>query len=81
MSSAARMKIEVVVGLNLQRLRQARDMSQLALSTESKVGQNYISNIENGKRSPSVGVLDKLAHALKAPVTEFFVAPSPRRRK
>ncbi len=80
MSSAAVMDIRQLVGLNLRRMRQARGLSQLALSADSKVGQNYISGIENGRRSPTVVVLYRLARVLDFPIVEFFAISKPKRR-
>jgi transcriptional regulator with XRE-family HTH domain len=59
------------VGLNLQRLRRARDLSQEELADRAKVHQTYLSGIETGKRNPSIVVLQRIAAALKADIEEL----------
>jgi transcriptional regulator with XRE-family HTH domain len=70
------MDIRVVVGLNVQRLRRERDISQEELSLESGCTRGYLSGIETGRRNPTVLFLASLAKALKADVSEFFVKPA-----
>jgi len=67
------MDIRVVVGLNVQRLRRERDISQEELSLLSDCTRGYLSGIETGRRNPTVVFLAGLAKALEADVSEFFV--------
>ena len=66
------MDIQQLVGRNLRRLRLERGLSQEALAYEARIAPSFLSQIENGKRSPTVTTLDLLAKAMKSPITEFF---------
>jgi transcriptional regulator with XRE-family HTH domain len=70
------MDIRVVVGLNVQRLRRERDISQEELSLRSDCTRGYLSGIETGRRNPTVLFLAGLARALESDVSEFFVKPA-----
>jgi len=59
------MDIRTQVGLNLQRIRRARGLSQEGLAFEAKIHRTYISGVERGVRNPTVTVLAELAAALK----------------
>ena len=72
------MDIRVVVGLNVQRMRRARAISQEELSLLSGCTRGYLSGVETGRRNPTVVFLDGLAKALGADVAEFFARPSGR---
>lgn len=58
------MNIQTQVGLNLQRIRRARGLSQEGLAFEAKIHRTYISGVERGVRNPTVTVLAELAAAL-----------------
>lgn len=73
------MDIRVVVGLNVQRLRRERDISQEELSLRSDCTRGYLSGIETGRRNPTVLFLADLAKALEADVSEFFIRPAKMR--
>ena len=53
----ARMDVRKRVGVNLQRLRRQKALSQEELAHRSDVHQTYLSGVEGGKRNPSIGVL------------------------
>lgn len=52
------------VGLNVQKLRLERGLSQEELAHRAAMHQTYLSGVEGGKRNPSLLVLARLAHAL-----------------
>ena len=60
------------VGVNIQRLRRAAELSQEELGARASVHQTYLSQVEGGKRNPSVDVLERIARALKADIAELF---------
>jgi transcriptional regulator with XRE-family HTH domain len=60
------------VGLNLQRLRREKGLSQEALAHSAHVHQTYLSGVEGGKRNPSVGVLERITSALGVDIEELF---------
>ncbi len=47
-------------------------MSILDLSLESNVNANYISDLERGKRNPSLEILSRLALALNVSLSYLF---------
>jgi transcriptional regulator with XRE-family HTH domain len=65
------MDIRERVGLNLQRLRRARKLSQEELAHRSDVHQTYLSGVERGVRNPSIKVLERIAKALSADVEDL----------
>lgn len=60
------------LGGRLRQLRGARGVSIRSLAKLSGISANALSMIEQGKSSPSVSTLYKLADALQVPVTTFF---------
>ncbi len=66
------------IGLNVRRLRLGRDMSQEALAFEADIALNYLSEIERGRRNPTVLVVDRLAKALGVPMALLVVATPDR---
>ncbi len=58
------MDVRRQVGLNVQRLRRARSLSQEELAFDSGLHRTYISGVERGVRNPTVTVLAKIAKAL-----------------
>jgi transcriptional regulator with XRE-family HTH domain len=66
--------LDINVGQNLRQLRTEHDFSLRALAEVSELNVNTLSLIENGKISPSVSTLQKLALALNIPVASFFEA-------
>lgn len=55
-----------IVGRNVRRLRQARDLTQEQLAFEADLDLTYVGGIERGKRNPSLLVMARLAKALGA---------------
>ncbi len=66
------------VGLNIRKLRLARDMSQESVALEADIAMNYLSGIERGTRNASLRVIGRLAAVLGAQVIEFLAPVSPR---
>lgn len=58
------MDIRLRVGANLKALRVERKLTQEDVSGLAQVDQTYLSGVENGKRNPSISMLQKLAEAL-----------------
>lgn len=71
---------EVDVGAGLRKLREEKGHSLRHLAEISGLAANTLSLIENGKSSPSVKTLQKLAQALGVPLTAFFESGAPRKR-
>jgi transcriptional regulator with XRE-family HTH domain len=53
-----------LVGRNAARLRAAADLTQEELAERSGLSQQYISDLERGKRNPTIVTLYELATAL-----------------
>jgi transcriptional regulator with XRE-family HTH domain len=66
------MDVRARVAKNLQRLRRERGLTQEELAHKADIHQTYLSGVEGGKRNPSVGVLERIATALSADISEFF---------
>ncbi len=49
---------------NLRKYRQQRHLSQEALANEAGIDRTYVSSLERGIYSPSIDMLEKLAHVL-----------------
>jgi transcriptional regulator with XRE-family HTH domain len=69
------MKAQALVAWNLRRLRVARGRSQEDLALDAEVDRTYMSRLERGRMNPTVGVLEQIAGALDAHISEFFVEP------
>lgn len=70
------MDIRKVVGANLRRARLERGLSQESLAAESGIAPSFLSQIENGRRSPTITTVDVLARALSVPIVELFAEPA-----
>ena len=58
------MNILIQLGKRIRYLRKEKRWSQLDLALESNVNRNYISDLEKGRRNPTILVLEKIAIAL-----------------
>ncbi len=58
------MDMRILVGRNVRKARQARGMTQEELSTCSGFSQQYLSDLECGRRNPTIVSLYELAQAL-----------------
>ena len=66
------MNILIQLGKRIKYLRKLRKWSQLDLALESEVNKNYISDLEKGRRNPSVMVLNRIAIALNIDLATLF---------
>ncbi|MBX7135386.1 MAG: helix-turn-helix domain-containing protein [Fimbriimonadaceae bacterium] len=60
------MDMRQLVGRNVKRFRLAADLTQEQLAERSGFSQQYISDLERGRRNPTVVSLFELAQALKS---------------
>ena len=60
------MDMRKLVGRNVRAVRQASGMTQEQLAEESGFSQQYISDLERGRRNPTIVSLYELAQALKS---------------
>ena len=61
-------------GLNVQRLRRAKDWSQEELADRAGLHRTYVSGVERGIRNPTITVVEKLARTLETTVGELLDA-------
>jgi transcriptional regulator with XRE-family HTH domain len=62
-----------IVGRNVRRLRQEKELTQEQLAFEAQIDLTYIGGIERGKRNPSLLVMVRIATALGCS-PEFLLA-------
>ncbi|MGI6777515.1 MAG: helix-turn-helix domain-containing protein [Acetivibrionales bacterium] len=60
------------LGKNIVKLRKQNNIKAKHLAESIGIDQSYLSQIENGKRSPSLDVVRKIAHALDTTVSELL---------
>ena len=52
------------LGKRIRFLREDKGWSQMTLALASNVNRNYLSDLERGRRNPSVKILQQIAEAL-----------------
>ena len=67
------MDMRKLVGRNVRRLRLAAGMTQEQYAERSGFSQQYISDLERGRRNPTVVSLFELAQALDATPIELLI--------
>lgn len=60
------------LGKRIAYLRKERKMSQLSLALEADINKNYLCDLENGKRNPTLLILNKIAVALGINLSILF---------
>jgi transcriptional regulator with XRE-family HTH domain len=61
------------IGQRIRQLRDSRGMTQSQLQARSRVSRSYLSRIESGQMTPSLGTLEKIAEALGVGLNRFFI--------
>ncbi|MCR4880221.1 MAG: helix-turn-helix domain-containing protein [Bacilli bacterium] len=65
------MDIKTQFGMRVRYLRTLKGYSQEELALESGINKNYISDLERGKRNPTLVIMEKLAIAFDIPLSEL----------
>ena len=60
------------LGKRIAYLRKQRKMSSLSLSLEADISLTYLSDLEHGRRNPSIKILDRVAKALGISLETLF---------
>lgn len=60
------------LGMRIRFLRKSLNWSQEDLALEANVNKNYICDLENGRRNPSLDILERIALALHISLSELF---------
>jgi len=63
-----------VIGEHIRRLRSDRGLSVRSFAAQTGFSPSFISQIENGQVSPSLGSMQKIAETLGVTLGEFFAA-------
>lgn len=66
------MDMRLLVGRNVKRIRAARGLTQEELAERSGFSQQYLSDLERGRRNPTIVSLWELAQALGATPVELI---------
>jgi transcriptional regulator with XRE-family HTH domain len=64
------------IGQRIQQLRESCGMTQSQLEARSRVSHSWLSRIESGRMTPSLGTLEKISGALGVGLNRFFVPMS-----
>lgn len=65
-------KVLLELGKRIKAKREKKNLSQLRLAYKCEVAKSYISELENGKRNPTVKTLIKIADTLGVTLGELF---------
>jgi transcriptional regulator with XRE-family HTH domain len=65
-------EISKKLGTNMKKVRAKKKLSQGALARLLEVDKGYISNIENGKKNPTLATIQRLADALGVSADELI---------
>ena len=65
-------QIRTILGRNLKKYRNLRDLSQMEVAEKADISMNFLSEIERGKKWPYPETLQNLATALNLEVFELF---------
>lgn len=60
------------LGNKIQKLRKQLGYSQEELAEKINISRTHMGHIEQGRKSPSIKVLEKLAKALRVQVRDIF---------
>lgn len=60
------------LGANIKKFRLAKNMSQGDLCRKLQVDRAYMSNLENGKKNPTLATIEKVAKALNVTVADLM---------
>lgn len=64
------------VGRRVAELRLARGLTQEALAERLDVATRWVQAVEGGRENLTIGTLATFANALRAPMIDFFTAPT-----
>ena len=66
------MKAQEQLGMRIKYLRGKLKWSQEDLALYANINKNYISDLENGRRNPSLEILERIAIAFGITLEEIF---------
>lgn len=65
-------KSKLEFGRKIQRLRKNKDLTQEELADLLRISRTHMGHIEQGRKSPSMELLEKIARVLKVQVKDLF---------
>jgi len=65
-------KLIIDIGITIAEFRNKNKISQETLAEKSGIHRTYLSEVEGGKRNPTISVLNKIILALEVSMSEFF---------
>jgi two-component system, response regulator len=74
-------QLKILLGNAIKSTRSALGLSQEELAARAGLHRTYVSDVERGARNPSIGSIEKLAHALKVSVSALFERASNGRNR
>lgn len=60
------------LGMRIKYLRNQLSWSQEDLALEANINKNYICDLENGRRNPSLDILERIASAFNMSLSDLF---------
>lgn len=60
------------LGDNIRRIRLEKGLTQIELSKKLKVDRSYVSNVEQGKKNPTLTTIEKIANVLRVSTDELL---------
>ena len=66
------MKAQEQLGMRIKFLRKEKGWSQEDLALEANVNKNYICDLENGRRNPSLDILERMSNAFGISLSVLF---------
>ncbi|MDD7316481.1 MAG: helix-turn-helix transcriptional regulator [Bacillales bacterium] len=67
------MRASYQLGMRIVYLRKQRGWTQEELSFQSGINKNYICDMENGRRNPSLEIIERLAIAFGISISDLFL--------
>jgi transcriptional regulator with XRE-family HTH domain len=68
------MDIKMKVGLRIKELRTQKSITQEGLAWKAEINRTFMNQVENGGRTVSIAILEKIIEALGVSFQEFFNA-------
>ncbi|WKZ26086.1 MAG: helix-turn-helix transcriptional regulator [bacterium] len=65
-------KLPKVLGKRVQKRRKELGLTQEDVGYKVGISRAYMGYIEQGRNAPSLEILEKIAKALKSPISDFF---------
>ena len=70
--NATMRKLSKSIGKNIVKIRRGKHITSERLAYENDISKGYMSDIENGKRLPSLPMLARIARALGVSLSRIF---------